>query len=93
MGHVDDKHGPSVFYRIHTLRPGDHIIVTRRDHKVLTFVVDSVAQYPKDAFPVGRVFAPPPNRPALRLITCGGEWVGGETGYADNIIVFATLAA
>jgi hypothetical protein len=25
----------------------------------------------------------------LRLVTCGGPWVGGKLGYADNIIVFA----
>jgi hypothetical protein len=31
------------------------------------------------------------SRPGLRLITCGGEWKGGSIGYADNIIVFASL--
>jgi hypothetical protein len=30
--------------------------------------------------------------PRLALVTCGGEWLGGETGYADNVIVFAHLA-
>jgi hypothetical protein len=30
-------------------------------------------------------------RPGLRLITCGGRWVGGELGYADNVVVFASL--
>jgi hypothetical protein len=29
--------------------------------------------------------------PRLALVTCGGNWVGGETGYADNVIVFARL--
>jgi hypothetical protein len=23
-------------------------------------------------------------------VTCGGAWVGGEVGYADNVIVYAT---
>jgi hypothetical protein len=32
-------------------------------------------------------------RPGLRLITCGGQWVGGELGYADNVIVFASLVS
>jgi hypothetical protein len=31
------------------------------------------------------------SRPGLRVITCGGAWVGGEEGYADNIVVFASL--
>ena len=31
------------------------------------------------------------SRPGLRLITCGGEWIGGSIGYADNVIAFASL--
>ena len=42
------------------------------------------------ALPVTRVFQDY-SRPGLRLITCGGAWVGGSTGYADNVIVFASL--
>ena len=30
-------------------------------------------------------------RPGLRLITCGGRWLGDGIGYADNIVVFASL--
>jgi hypothetical protein len=29
----------------------------------------------------------------LVLVTCGGDWVGGETGYADNVVVFARRTA
>ena len=29
--------------------------------------------------------------PRLALVTCGGAWVGGDVGYTDNVIVFATL--
>ena len=29
--------------------------------------------------------------PALRLITCGGEFRGGSIGYEDNIVAFASL--
>jgi sortase family protein len=90
VGHVDDKRGPSVFYRLGTLLPGATVQVTRKDRVVVTFRVDSVRQYAKDALPIGPVFADF-SRPALRLITCGGAWVGGRTGYADNIVVFASL--
>lgn len=90
VGHVDNRTGPSVFYKLHSLDKGDRIEVTRKDRKTLVFTVDSVAQYPKDKFPAGPVFAGGP-KPLLRLITCGGRWVGGDTGYQDNVIVFATL--
>ena len=31
------------------------------------------------------------SRPGLRLVTCGGNWLGGGEGYSDNVIVFASL--
>jgi hypothetical protein len=27
----------------------------------------------------------------LRLVTCGGQFVGGDLGYQDNIIVFLRM--
>jgi len=63
--------------------------VTRADGSVVGFRVDSVEYFPKDQLPAERVYGD--SGPAgLRLITCGGAWVGGRTGYADNVIAFAT---
>ncbi|MDM4718343.1 class F sortase [Micromonospora sp. WMMA1363] len=90
VGHVDTKSGPSVFYDLHRLRPGDTIEVTRADHTVVVFQVDSVERFPKDQLPADRVYGAD-GPPRLRLITCGGDWVGGRTGYADNVIAFATM--
>ncbi|PZG02500.1 class F sortase [Micromonospora craterilacus] len=89
VGHVDTKNGPSVFYDLGKMRVGDRIEVTRDDGSVVVFTVDSVEHFPKDQLPAERVYGH--EGPAgLRLITCGGQWVGGRTGYADNVIVFAT---
>ena len=63
----------------------------RADRRVATFVVESVEAFPKTAFPSDRIFEDP-GAPRLALITCGGAWVGGDVGYADNVIVFARLA-
>lgn len=89
VGHVDTKDKPAVFHRLKELVPGARIEIARRDRHVAVFEVNSVEQYDKKALPAGvyRDF----ERPALRLITCGGAWVGGSTGYADNIVVFANL--
>ncbi|WP_350938622.1 class F sortase [Micromonospora sp. CCTCC AA 2012012] len=90
VGHVDTKSGPSVFYHLHELKPGDRIEVTRSDRSVVTFAVQSVEHFDKSNLPADRVYGD--DGPAeLRLITCGGEWVGGRTGYADNVIAFASL--
>ncbi|WP_307799545.1 class F sortase [Micromonospora antibiotica] len=91
VGHVDSKDGPSVFYDLRKLKPGDRIEVTRDDRRVVVFRVDSVEFFDKSALPADRVYGDS-GAPALRLITCGGQWVGGRTGYADNVIAFASLA-
>jgi hypothetical protein len=66
--------------------------VTRADDSVVVFRVDSVEHFPKDQLPADRVYGDE-GPPGLRLITCGGDWVGGRTGYADNVIAFATLVS
>ena len=53
--------------------------------------VESVEAFPKTSFPAERVFDST-DRARLVLVTCGGTWVGGDIGYRDNVIVFATLA-
>jgi hypothetical protein len=72
-------------------RKGKLIEVNREDHRVATFTVESVETFPKTSFPADRVFDST-DRARLVLVTCGGTWVGGNIGYSDNVIVFATLA-
>jgi len=90
VGHVDSRTGPSVFYDLAKLRPGATVEVTRQDSTVAVFEVSSVERFGKSALPADRVYGDF-SRPFLRLITCGGRWLGGRVGYADNIVVFATL--
>jgi hypothetical protein len=90
VGHADTRTGPSVFHALGRLRPGATVEVTRRDGRVAIFKVESVEQFGKGGLPAGRVYGDF-SRPALRLITCGGRWLGGTRGYADNVIVFASL--
>ncbi|WP_412541918.1 class F sortase [Longispora sp. K20-0274] len=90
VGHVSGRKGPAVFYRLGELKPGALIEVSRTDDKVAVFRVDGVEQFPKGRFPTARVFGEYTG-PTLRVITCGGSYVGGNLGYADNIVVFASL--
>jgi len=91
VGHVDTDSRPAVFHRLPELRMGKLIEVNREDHGVATFTVESVETFPKTSFPADRVFDSA-DRARLVLVTCGGTWVGGDIGYSDNVIVFATLA-
>ena len=90
VGHVDTTTGPAVFHDLRSLDDGDRVEVTREDGSVAVFEVTAVQRYGKERLPASEVYGDF-SRPNLRLITCGGRWVGGETGYADNLVVYASL--
>jgi hypothetical protein len=92
-GHVDSESGPSVFFQLGRVRPGDKIHVTRADGIETTFTVDAVRDYPKISFPTRVVYGVNDlSRPELRLITCSDfdAAIGHHTG---NEVVFAHLTA
>jgi hypothetical protein len=88
-GHVDSPTGPAVFYRLRELTEGSVIDVTGIDGVVRHFTVYRTADFAKDAFPSGDVYAPT-NRPELRVITCTGDFDSGAGSYLSNLIVYAT---
>jgi hypothetical protein len=91
-GHLDTPEGkPSVFYGLALLTPGDDVVVTRADGKILTFRITDVARYAKADFPTQAVYGDL-DHPGLRLLTCGGS-LDADGNYVDNVVVFATLVA
>lgn len=91
LGHVDSRTGPSVFFRLGKLEPGDRVSVARADDSIAVFVVDEVHSYAKDDFPTKLVYGNI-DEAGLRLITCGGAFDDASGHYLDNIVVFASLA-
>lgn len=90
--HVDSLDIPghhAAFFTLGAVRPGDRVEVTRSDHQVAEFTVDSVELVRKRDFPTEKVYGALPYA-GLRLITCGGEFRRGE-GYVGNVIVYAHL--
>ncbi|MFI1989781.1 class F sortase [Actinoplanes sp. NPDC020271] len=90
VGHADTRTGESVFHDLGKLKPKQLIEVGRADGTVAVFEVNSVEHYDKDRLPVHRVYGDY-SRPSLRLMTCGGTWLGGDQGYSDNVVVYASL--
>jgi hypothetical protein len=90
-GHVT-WNGPALFYRLGTMRRGDHVSVTRKDGKTAVFTVTRVAQFSKSRFPSQAVYGPI-DHAGLRLITCGGTYDAARNKYLDNVVVFAKLKA
>jgi hypothetical protein len=92
-GHIDSAAtGPSVFFRLGALVPGDTVDVTLADGIVATFTVTGVRQYPKAHFPTGVVYSNT-DFAALRLITCGGAFDYTTHHYLANTVVFASLTS
>jgi len=92
LGHVDAAGvGPAVFYKLGDLVPGDLVYVTRKDHRTAVFRVTAVRLYPEQDFPAKEVYGYTPH-PALRLITCGGDYDERTHHYLDRIIAFAVYA-
>ena len=93
LGHVDTKkYGPGVFYNLGRLKPGDTVDITRADHMVAVFRVDSVRSFPKAQFPTHEVYGNI-DTAGLRLITCGGVFDPSKSSYESNIIAFASLVS
>ncbi len=91
-GHVDSAaEGPSVFFDLGDLRPGDHVKVKRQNGSTAIFTVTSVIKAPKDKFPSVKVYNNT-DHAALRLLTCGGSFNHQTGHYRSNIIAFAKLA-
>lgn len=90
-GHVDTIAGPSVFYRLGAMQPGDKIAVTRADSSTATFTVNAVRSYATHGqFPTAQIFGSDLAHPTLRLITCSN--FDQATGhYIGNTVVFAHL--
>lgn len=90
-GHVDSVSGPSVFFELGKLEPGQQIRVTRADGTRLTFTVDAIRNYLKSKFPTSVVYgAKDLHTPALRLITCS-QYDATLRHHVGNQVVFAHL--
>ncbi|XAS66970.1 class F sortase [Micrococcaceae bacterium Sec5.7] len=90
LGHVNSVQSPvGVFYRLHEMKNGQQVSVTRDDRTVAVFRVYRVKTYDKNRFPTIEVYKNA-ERAELRLITCGGYQPStGE--YTQNTVAYAYL--
>lgn len=92
-GHVDSlSAGPSVFFRLGALKPGDMVYITLADRQMAVFKITGVRLYLKDQFPTGAVYGNT-GYAALRLITCGGSFDEQSHHYTSNVVAFASLVS
>lgn len=89
-GHVDSSAGPSVFFRLGAIKPGDTVVVNRKDGSVVTFRVNAVRDFLKSNFPTNLVYGSQLGEPTLRLITCS-DFDTAIHHHVGNEVVFAHL--
>lgn len=93
-GHVDSAvEGTAVFWKLHSLVPGDVIVVTGDDGTDYRFVVTETAAYDDADAPLARIYGPADGA-HLNLVTCDaassfdrhiGSYQGSYVIYTDAI--------
>src|SRR5699024_4650958 len=79
----DDTGNPGVFKQLHTLEPGDEIIVHGEDGDTLTFTVYDKELFDADEAPVDKIFGYS-HISLLKLITCEGPYDYDVGGTAEG---------
>jgi sortase (surface protein transpeptidase) len=92
LGHVDDKKGPAVFFKLKSLKAGDKVDVSLTNGAVSHFVVKTVETYSKTQFPASKVYGSH-GYSALQLVTCGGTFDKATGHYESNVVAYTTLVS
>lgn len=92
-GHVNFGGRTGPFAELWTARIGDPVTVADPAGKISTYRISQVITLHKDELPqrADELFAQD-GAHRIVLVTCGGRWLGGETGYAENRVVVADPA-
>lgn len=89
-GHVDNKTGPAVFFRLKEIEPGGEVIVYGKNGEELTFVVQDKKAYPYDDAPLPSIFGFSQEK-KLNLITCTGTFDRKKKTHLERLVVSAKL--
>ncbi|QHA90428.1 class F sortase [Bacillus sp. N1-1] len=91
-GHVDNKTGPSVFFYLDKLEPGDIVTVSSENGKEFDFEVQEIESYPRDEAPLEKVFGTS-SKSRLNLITCTGTFNRDAGTHEERMVVYTTLVS
>jgi sortase (surface protein transpeptidase) len=92
LGHVDDKTGPAVFYKLGSLKAGDKVEVSLTDGSIVHFVVKTVATYLKTKFPSQQVYGSH-GYSGLEMVTCGDRFDSVTGHYLSNVVAYTTMVS
>ncbi|KZB87569.1 class F sortase [Amycolatopsis regifaucium] len=92
-GHVNWKGATGPFAELWNDRIGGDVTVVDKAGKSWRYKVSQLITLKKNELPqrADELFGQS-GRHRIVLVTCGGRWIGGETGYAENRVVIADPA-
>jgi hypothetical protein len=92
IGHVDGSGKPGVLVKLKNLKAGDTVTVGLDNGKSCTYRINKLAQYEKQDVPVQDVWGPTADA-QIRIISCGGPFIGAPYYYRDNLNGMGTLVS
>lgn len=90
LGHVNDVHQPGVLVNLSKIKPGDIVTIGLSDGSSCKYRITELAAIKKRAFDTPKVWGSTPDA-QLRIISCGGPFVGAPDYYRDNLIGMGKL--
>lgn len=85
IGHVDDRSGPAVFYRLSGMKRGEKVEISSSDGSKAEFEITKLTDINKNSFPSMQVYTG--SNKEIRLITCVGPY-SPKSGYSDSLIAW-----
>lgn len=90
LGHIDGAKQLGILARLKDLKSGATVTVGLDNGKSCTYRIDRVAQVSKRSFPTKEIWSPVASG-SIRIISCGGPYVGPPDYYRDNLVGMGTL--
>jgi Sortase domain len=84
VGHIDGQGKQGVLYRLKNLKPGDTVTVGLDNGQHCTYRINKLAKYNKHDVPFNDVWGPTVDA-QIRVVSCGGRYVGPPDYYEDNL--------
>jgi len=92
IGHIDGNKQRGVLYNLKNLKPGDAVTIGLDNGKSCTYRINKLAQYEKQDAPVQDVWGPTADA-QIRVISCGGPYIGPPYYYRDNLNGMGSLVS
>jgi len=92
IGHIDGNKQRGVLYNLKNLKPGDTVTIGLDNGQHCTYRINRLAEYGKHNVPFNDVWGPTPD-PQIRVVSCGGRYIGPPDYYEDNLNGLGTLVS